>query len=932
MIPNRWRVLLFFVLLEIFCFTYQSHTDKELSSSHPHDRKKFHVQKKNSQALNNFLEDVLMAKDELKWIDQMIYPQARRHKSHETRRRLLSEKRVGSKKKKKHRNGNKNYIKRTNSVDNGGQRKEALKKIKNNVIVKKSIPPAKRHYFTPNVHGFGVIEYYDYDESSNKRKISDKKSDKHSSMIVKKKATKNPVLRKKKLEDKNREYKIPQELVSNQENLHSAKLKYARNTLEQKNNIEKVETVDGLENSLNSVADVNGREARCHRDRDDDAVDDFKSQRDFNYQKNARMTDDDYHLAQNIYDDDFDPFFLEVGNTSSSGSDYQALKATDDLFKGGMEQGNSNDDNIPPADYYNQKKLFHHWKTDSHYKTKKKSLIESQPYSHYVTAHERAEEIYQKPMSNSALSSSVNVRKSKKSKEKRSNIISGPILRHESIVEPLNWPWEYYDDKDESKIRFGRGLMQVSEENNDDKTSFSFNSHENEVKQSENRFDQFLLASESEHIKQKYRSKRNEETPNANDDFLANFTVNGKLTDDIVNKIFEEVEASNTLNTGLRPGLSRKTNLEDHAPAKCSSEEHEQEVNRTSTILKQVGKLLNHLVAQKMQKKMCLRLSPHQRDFLIWITDDAADKYARPNPQHLILHEKPSENLARLLNQEKSRYLFGHLQRPIKHSRVNSKLESSGKDSLDDELKLKTRLLKRLIKQYESLSESEQIKVEDIHKHLRRQLNLLQKYARHRKFKKYSNTSVSKKSHQYAKKYPNSSSDFSVNKKGSLMSSSINKIKNRRDLRTEEKIKRNKTKSIDNKGKKSLEQFNSSSSLMSLSDDSSEDGNHEKELRHSSSSACKPRSKCDRWIEVFENITTDNILSPSNQSSVKSIEIFSTISSTSSPLAAFSHNSVSDENGSNEKEENLGEQLRDAKDLESKINVFPVNNNKYGEE
>lgn len=45
---------------------------------------------KNSPALNNFLREVLSAKDELKWIDQMIYPHVNNHKYSKTRRRLLA--------------------------------------------------------------------------------------------------------------------------------------------------------------------------------------------------------------------------------------------------------------------------------------------------------------------------------------------------------------------------------------------------------------------------------------------------------------------------------------------------------------------------------------------------------------------------------------------------------------------------------------------------------------------------------------------------------------------------------------------------------------------------------------------------------------------------------------------------------------------------
>lgn len=68
-------------------------------------------------------------------------------------------------------------------------------------------------------------------------------------------------------------------------------------------------------------------------------------------------------------------------------------------------------------------------------------------------------EIYRVPASTLQLK---NIKSSVESRDKRSSMNTGPIMRHESFVEPANWPWEYYDEKDETRIRFGRGLMQAS--------------------------------------------------------------------------------------------------------------------------------------------------------------------------------------------------------------------------------------------------------------------------------------------------------------------------------------------------------------------------------------------------------------------------------------------------------------------------------------
>lgn len=150
-----------------------------------------------------------------------------------------------------------------------------------------------------------------------------------------------------------------------------------------------------------------------------------------------------------------------------------------------------------------------------------------------------------------------------------------PIMHHESIVEPSNWPWEYYDDKDDMRIKFGRGLMQVSNKkdrmsvkskNNKIKSRNYYEnlkfknstSHRYYMKKSnfpskdheslKNHFNRFSFPYENKiYYKKKYKLTRfARELENKNEDKFKDvsqihFRVNGALADEIVDKIFEQV-------------------------------------------------------------------------------------------------------------------------------------------------------------------------------------------------------------------------------------------------------------------------------------------------------------------------------------------------------------------------------------------------------
>lgn len=152
-----------------------------------------------------------------------------------------------------------------------------------------------------------------------------------------------------------------------------------------------------------------------------------------------------------------------------------------------------------------------------------------------------------------------------------------PIMDQESIVEPSNWPWEYYDDKDDMRIKFGRGLMQVSNKKfsrslKKRKKINSRNSFKNfkfinstspshslkksnfrlDHKHLKNHFnrDSFPYGNKKQHYNKKFQLRRfAREAENKNEDkdkdvSQIHFRKNGLLADEIVDKIFEEVWAN----------------------------------------------------------------------------------------------------------------------------------------------------------------------------------------------------------------------------------------------------------------------------------------------------------------------------------------------------------------------------------------------------
>lgn len=104
----------------------------------------------------------------------------------------------------------------------------------------------------------------------------------------------------------------------------------------------------------------------------------------------------------------------------------------------------------------------------------------------------------------------------------------GSIIHHESIVEPLNWPWENYDEKDDTGMLFGRRLMQSST------IPKTFNKKMKLIQQNNKYLKNYSVDNEN------FNTEKN-----SSQKYLA---TSGKLAIQITDKIFEKVENKKKIN------------------------------------------------------------------------------------------------------------------------------------------------------------------------------------------------------------------------------------------------------------------------------------------------------------------------------------------------------------------------------------------------
>ncbi|CAG5095926.1 Protein of unknown function, partial [Cotesia congregata] len=714
-----------------------------------HSKNTAENQERNSPALNNFLREVLSAKNELKWIDQMIYPHVNNYKYRKTRRRLLATRNGRSVTRKNYWS----YAGNSDDTDDDDDYQEYFDATNMLTNSKKSFHAGgtKRRRFNLDDNG---LENDDCD--SNEEKCEPVA---HRGILIKKMNNKT-------------KYVEPKTVFLTPENLNSQKISFKRNSLRIKNDLQNDEEGDNDndyddEDSLeyegaNYDDQLNGREARYHRDQDHEAqlaLEESNSGDDNQKYKRTAQDDDIFNYLDGI---PFDLSSPEVGNTSSSGSDYHALKATDDMFKGGIEQGNSIDDKI---DAFKKIAQADAEKTNPPYVKKTK-------WYSYLKLSQRNDEKLN-------TSTDKKVEKKQESREKRLTVNDMPIMGQESIVEPSNWPWEYYDDKDDMRIKFGRGLMQVSNEKfsrsvKKRKKMRSRNSFKNlkfinstnpshslkksnfrlEHKRLKNHFnrDSFPDGNKKQHYNKKFQLRRfAREAENKNEDkdkdvSQIHFRTNGLLADEIVDKIFEEVDQNDYLKNDLTFQRSNKTADNDTN----SSDNTTVIEDKTVETMRTVKELLQTIIMQELEKKTCMKLPKCLEDFLIWLVEkeDATDSEKEKLGKTSNVPEKkdeqrkvlfpvgsislPLENSSEKASPVKSRLIAKSAVKientPKNSSNFHQEEDLSRVDFLFGEMHGKMKLLKRLLKAYHLLTFHEQRKVKAVHDYLRKQLKTLEKF------------------------------------------------------------------------------------------------------------------------------------------------------------------------------------------------------------
>ncbi|XP_011308088.1 uncharacterized protein [Fopius arisanus] len=687
----------------------------------------------NSPALNSFLENVLRAKDELKSIDRTVNSGG--HWGRSTKRRLLWSQRprrlaairdYGSDK-------DADGI-GDRSAANEGDIETILGELgfsgENSPVrsIGKNERVERRRYPISDLTGSGIIEYYDYEGDVGKR---DSMNSINASGIATPASDHLETMKKF-------------VGISSGNGTEGTTLPYPRQEFlsdevhpgeERKFIVDLDDHVDenreDRDMEISNDLDTLGREARCHREEDngDNGMlfhSHFLEIQEFEIIPARASGSGEPNIRSPKASKPGQTFFIispvnspEENGSSTSGSDYQALKVTDDMFKGGVEQGNSPDDSSIHFPDRNQIQNDKHWKLlqegDEDSKNGESLEVIPSNKAHPIEIHR--ESTNKEAADTSGL---------KISRRKRTNGV-GPIMHRES-VEPLEVSWEGYGE--ENRMGLGRELMQATEDSCglltcETTSSRDFSRSATRHRDINQDFKEIwrsrglsYLHGKSPHFhkgKRRFikkipslfrtlgRGKRDMDEHSRNDHMGI---VIGDVAGKIVDKIFEQVENNEPLKMNLGPGLNRHSKPGIHSPGEVLSPSDPEEVKRTEEIMRKVMELLGHLVSDEVDHKTCRKLPPHLHEFLVWMVRD--EELREPQRTTAVVYSKAKESL----KPEK----FPSSQRPETQT------------PLPSDLYRKVRLLKGLIKEYFTLSEKEQTKVQAVHDYLERQLHSLLKF------------------------------------------------------------------------------------------------------------------------------------------------------------------------------------------------------------
>ncbi|KAK0091273.1 hypothetical protein PV326_003491 [Microctonus aethiopoides] len=663
-----------------------------------------------SGALNNFLASVLRAKDELNWIDRTIYSRTSGRKLREVRRKLfwsddssVEEKRRKMKKKKREENiedlsdgilfelnddvdykyGNvKSGVKQlqrkkpkrsTNlksskieTLSHDLKLNKRLKRSSSNNYEANNISNGKKRYpIIKNVD----IEYFDYETDMDKRDLSDKtpttteNSEETGSVSPDEQKKIDEIL---KMYEKNNAatYEPPKQKYRYEGKIAKSQSPKS-NTIVSKRKDDELSEDDKV-NSIeydsinNNIANVDGNQAAYNRNQDDD----YDNTEKFN------SATQDYKIISNIEN--------SIVTNLSQQLNYQNLKATDDLFKGGMEQDDGDDDDIPIAKLAVE--------NNSNTVENKFEKFDKFPINKLNTSYSKFAEKFERDNENER---EINLKSFK-----------GSIIHHESIVEPLNWPWENYDEKDDTGMLFGRRLMQSST------MPKIFEKKKKLIKQNDKYLKNHSIDNENFNTDE-----------NSSQKYLA---ISGKLAIQITDKIFEKININDKLKKTLSSSEEKSRIIDEMIKKTPLNLEIKNKIN-TKNIMKKLAEILSRVVIDEMEKKSCTKLPPQLGKFLQCMVVNEEKpigirKFSHPSS---IATKRQSTTT----EENKTEYSF-----PISTIPTTSHLKLSSTEL--DEIYRKIRLLNGLIKEYHLLSSKEQTKFQLIHDYLERQLDSLINYVK----------------------------------------------------------------------------------------------------------------------------------------------------------------------------------------------------------
>ncbi|KOC66465.1 hypothetical protein WH47_08858 [Habropoda laboriosa] len=202
---------------------------------------------------------------------------------------------------------------------------------------------------------------------------------------------------------------------------------------------------------------------------------------------------------------------------------------------------------------------------------------------------------------------------------------------------------------------------------------------------------------------------------NMEDESQMDSALQGELAGKIVEQIFNQVQKNEDLKMSLGPGLYQKHKTRDTVAAEKSYRQaiNDDEIKHTEELLNKIMLLLNRLIFDEVQRKTCISLPPDLIEFLDWMLEI--------NPQETLIQVIKQPSLP-LINEGKpedhfprDKFLFQSFPNQEMQAEIN-------------ELYTKIRLIKSLIKEYNTLGDKDKAKIQSIQDYLARQLDLLLEY------------------------------------------------------------------------------------------------------------------------------------------------------------------------------------------------------------